>query len=217
MDFDEKRSWTKQMKVDFVQKLIDFSANNKQPVVGCLAAKVVAGLEPNKTNELLQALARLAQNQSHHQERRPRTFTKPVGAGVGSANKPGGPPSRHGSGTVGRTGSSANVSPNDDQTRTVASQPLAVVQSKQVEDIEIKGLQRQETSEVVASKPPTAIQKQKQQPQQHNLMIVSSESDINKTNLAHLKANLRQLRTGTLDDIGQMEDSLRSKLAKFHE
>ena len=44
------------MKVSFVQTFIDFVAHTKQLVTGCVASKVVAGLEPNKTDELLSLL-----------------------------------------------------------------------------------------------------------------------------------------------------------------
>lgn len=79
-DFDtEKRIWDKRMKTEFIQRLIDHTAKNERPVVGCVAAKVIAGLEPNKTNELLQALASLAQVRLSGQDApssRPRTFTR---------------------------------------------------------------------------------------------------------------------------------------------
>lgn len=65
------------MKVEFIQKLIDFVARNDHPVVGCVASKVVAGLDPNKTLELLQGLASITQRKlSVSDDRRPRTFIK---------------------------------------------------------------------------------------------------------------------------------------------
>lgn len=47
--------------------------------MGCVADKLVAGLEPNKTNELLQSLAKIAQTRLSGQDgnpNRPRTFTR---------------------------------------------------------------------------------------------------------------------------------------------
>lgn len=80
LDFEAKRraqvGWDRRAKEAFVQQLIDFVANNKQQVTRCVASKVIAGQEPNKTNELLQALARLVrQRQSANNDRRPRTVT----------------------------------------------------------------------------------------------------------------------------------------------
>lgn len=62
--------------MDFIQKLIDFVANNKLAVTNCLASRVLAGLEPNKTNELLQALAKLAIARRNSSAKRPKTFVK---------------------------------------------------------------------------------------------------------------------------------------------
>lgn len=94
-DFDtEKRTWDKRMKTDFIQRLIDHAAKNGQPVVGCVAAKVVAGLEPNKTNELIQALANIARVRLSGQDAlniRPRTFTRPPGATKPVATSTSGP------------------------------------------------------------------------------------------------------------------------------
>ena len=79
-DFDtEKKVWDKKMRSEFIQRLIDQTARRGVPVVGCVAAKTIAGIEPNKTNELLQALARLAQAKLSGQDApvgRPRTFTR---------------------------------------------------------------------------------------------------------------------------------------------
>jgi hypothetical protein len=79
-DFEtENKAWDKRRKCEFVQRLIDFAANHKQPVVGCVADKLVAGLEPSKTNELLQSLAKIAQARLNGQDghpSRPRTFTR---------------------------------------------------------------------------------------------------------------------------------------------
>lgn len=88
-DFDPKKQWDKRAKAQFVQKLIDFAANNKLPVIGCVASKVVAGLEPNKTNELLQSLARVALRKlaRGQDSRRPQTFTKrPISSQLSSGS-----------------------------------------------------------------------------------------------------------------------------------
>lgn len=77
-DFDtQTKSWDKRMRTNFIQRLIDFAANHKEPVVGCVAAKLVAGLEPAKSNELLQALAKIAQARVTGGQlgKGPRTFT----------------------------------------------------------------------------------------------------------------------------------------------
>lgn len=95
-DFDtESKSWDKRRKTEFIQRLIDFAANHKQPVVGCVAAKLVAGLEPSKTNELLQSLAKIAQARLSGQEandpKRPRTFTRQLpGSALSSRDQPSG-------------------------------------------------------------------------------------------------------------------------------
>lgn len=84
-DFTESQnnsinSKNKQRQTNFVQRLIDFAASHNQPVVGCVAAKLIAGLEPIKCNELLQALAKVAQARLLGSDKRgslrPRTFTK---------------------------------------------------------------------------------------------------------------------------------------------
>lgn len=89
-----KTGWDRRAKVELLQQLIDFVANNGQPVVRCVPGKVVAGSEPNKTNELLQALGRVARQRqqlaagpppapgrttartTNGNQPRPRTFTK---------------------------------------------------------------------------------------------------------------------------------------------
>lgn len=216
------------MKIDFVQKLIDFSANNEQPVVGCLAAKVVAGLEPNKTNELLQALARLAQRQLNghlNQEtastasttvaRRPRTFTKPLGI-AGKQQQPTETTRQIGSASSRRkssggasvaihtptSGASKRSSPT--LALAAAAAPASPPTAAPVESSPLAKQAETNSSTGAAKAHHLAIKEQRQ-------VVVSSESDINKGNLMHLKMNLRELKS-TLDDVGQMEDSLRNKL-----
>lgn len=83
-----KIGWDRRAKVELAQQLIDFLANNKQQVSRCSASKLAAGFEPNKTNELLQALARVLRQRQVNADQgkgdaretdrvqRPRTFTK---------------------------------------------------------------------------------------------------------------------------------------------
>lgn len=76
-DFANKSAPDRKFKVNFCQRLIDFVAANGQPIASCPAVRVAAGSEPDKTHELLQALARLAQSRVQaRNERRPRTFTR---------------------------------------------------------------------------------------------------------------------------------------------
>lgn len=61
----------------FIQRLIEFTAQNEQPVVGCLAAKIVSGQEAIKALELLQALAKVTQVRlAERSQRKPATFVR---------------------------------------------------------------------------------------------------------------------------------------------
>lgn len=75
-DLDGCSSWDRSAKCNFLQRLIDYAANNKQPVASLIASRLLAGLEPNKTNELLQSLGRIAQLKvgERQQRRRAQTF-----------------------------------------------------------------------------------------------------------------------------------------------
>lgn len=90
----QRRNWDRRAKVEFVQRLIDYVAANQQPVANCAASRVVAGLEPDKTNELLQALARVVRAKLSSRRGRAQTFTRaPVPVGkqpvAGSSSKSG--------------------------------------------------------------------------------------------------------------------------------
>lgn len=121
-------------RVQFVQKLINFVANNEQPVVGCVAAKLVSGLEPTKCNELLQALARLGHKRVSGQQQqrgslttgsatvRQRTFTRASAA----------PPPQTSQRQVRATGAnrtSAVESTSRRESRAVDRAPSATLQS----------------------------------------------------------------------------------------
>lgn len=224
------------MKVDFVQRLIDFAANHKQPVVGCLAAKVVAGLEPNKSNELLQALARIAHarlsGQGAAASGRPRTFTKPTGpvpiapnagrldgqksSGGGHADSQRTRVAGTGGGVAGRTpatlatgGKQAKIESQRTGTNSVAQ----VLAEHQLAFADNKHDTRPPPEATASGSPPAITSRTATIQPQQQVLSTPSESDINK-NLQHLRSHLKSLRS-TLNDVGQMEDSLRSKLSSL--
>ncbi|KAG9508938.1 TRAF3-interacting protein 1 [Fragariocoptes setiger] len=66
----------KQAKIAFVQKLITFVNQNQNAQSDVKASKLVAGLEPDKTNGLLQALATIIVNKSSLEQLTPTSNSK---------------------------------------------------------------------------------------------------------------------------------------------
>lgn len=217
--------------MDFVQKLIDYAANNKQPVANCLASRVVSGLEANKTNELLQSLAKIALiKRSASNERRPRTFVKPPTLPV--ASRPTGSPKKStpvGAARVARpvasearvrSGSGKAQAASRDVARPVnqqASPPADIKPEVSPEKVGLTRESRDVGSGKLASMPFNKLAEQDSvmvQPKQTIVQIVS-ESDINK-NIHYLRSSLKSLRS-IIGDLSKGEELLKDNLDRLRD
>ena len=205
----------KQAKVEFVQKLIDFVARNKQPVVGCVAAKIVACVEPNKSNELLQALGKVAlakQAQTSSGGGRQRTFTRQTGAAAAAqtADNPA-------TGSV-RKSSSASLSAQTPKRQEKSilvpavskSPPTATAPADEPPKRGASATRQSFASNTLAAhKPlPSPAAQTTNIPRNH-----SDELSVNKVvNSQQLRSSLKHLRL-CLDKLVQVEQSVCPKLA----
>lgn len=220
----------KKAKVEFVQKLINFAANNEQPVIGCVASKILAGLEPNKTNELLQSLARICQaklslssNNARNSSAtdRPRTFTRQLDSGVASRRQSS---SRRASNEAGLSSAgsikTATINKSKQQQQPQVKKELNIPSSssltiEQKLDNTIAAAppllnqpERQAVDIIQPARVPAKAAPIKEKPRQHH--IISSESDIGKE-IHHVRAHLKLIRS-TLSDIIKQEATLRDAL-----
>lgn len=202
--------------MEFIQKLIDYAANNKQPVTNCVASRIVAGLEPNKTNELLQALARIATaKRSASNERRPRTFVKPLSSSPTTAT------------TTPPVNSSSPTSSNQRVREISSEETRTSIEPKPMTNNYVAD-ENNSTTNILKSVSPEGrlatdttsrkdsfVSEQKQK-QNLNFINITSESDINK-NIAFLKINLKSLKTIGIEirkTEALLKESLRLQLNK---
>lgn len=218
--------------MEFVQKLINFAANNKQPVIGCVASKIVAGLEPNKTNELLQSIARICQaklstlsaaRNSSATAERPRTFTKQL-----ESNSASGRQSRKASSEAGVSSAGsikgANMKQEQQPPKQQPSQKVhpgntsdTCAEQKQAYLISAPTLVKQpeqatQYADLIQPTKPVAkptINNEKRK-QHIKFNDITSESDISKQ-IHHVRANLKLIRS-TLTDFIKQEANLRDAL-----
>lgn len=191
-DFDRvKRTWDKRLKVEFIQRLIDHLAKNEQPVVGCVAAKVIAGLEPNKTNELLQALARLARARLSGRDAssgRPRTFTRnSASPKVNQTRKSN--QSRENS--AARPESSRKSSLNKEAEK---KSPTKSDLEEPGKELKTKAEQTPVAQEKIESNNNNLPVRPQKEAQQQQAVVLRSQNDIGK-HLSLLKTNLKQLKS----------------------
>jgi len=220
--------WDKRAKLAFVQRLIDHTARNGLCVVGCVAEKVISGLEPNKTNELLQALARLAKAKSSgivSSDGRARTFTRTSAtpasqkttANLQTRQNPLNNATRRASSGSSRQKTSAKADKAPLRTsvqearksvpKENESEPLQVPRKEseiRTSDLgSLTEVKDSHTEEVVVPKP---VAREQYSESHQDILIVSNEDDISK-HIPQMKINLKHLRN-VLRNIDQLSSRL---------
>lgn len=218
-DFDTKhRQWDRHLKTEFIQRLIDYAARNNFPVTSCVAAKVVAGLEPNKTLELLQALAKIAkQKLAVGDGKKSRTFTKSTyeseslsnSAKLNSNSRRSSQASTRGSVGIGKSDSISTSSINGSLEQRKFNEKLASDTHQESDATAASNEEHKGVTSSSRSRPPP----NRRVSHELSSMSTSPVFDENSLsqNLLHLRANLKVIQTN-LVEICNNEDALRAAL-----
>lgn len=200
-DFDPKRRGSnvaanseRTARVEFVQKLIDFVAKNEHPTQGCVASKLAAGLDPAKTNELLQNLARVALCKLNERQRT-LTATRPTRPAQQQQQSP--PPQPQ----------LPSVRVSSGQSRTSVQRPKEGSSgfSSRKTSVQDSSEVREEPRDIINK---LALQSE---PQLQRVAITEDNNNNKTDQLECLRMNLKKLRP-KLEDITKIEQHLVEKL-----